>query len=47
VISVCPFSTFGAGLVLPLTLWCPAALGDFQKKRPKRTWLCTGISPLL
>jgi len=20
--------------------------GDFQKKTPKRTWLCTGISPV-
>jgi len=30
-----------------LTLWRPAAFGDFQKKTLKRTWLCAGISPLL
>jgi len=31
-----------------LTLWRPAAFGDFQKiKTPKRTWLCVGISLLL
>jgi len=29
------------------TLWRPAAFGDFWRKTPKRTWLCTGISPLL
>jgi len=29
-----------------LTLWCPAAFGDFQKKTPKRTWICAGISPV-
>jgi len=27
-----------------LTLWRPAAFGDFWKKTTKRTWLCTGIS---
>ena len=28
-----------------LTLWRPAAFGDFWKKKtPKRTWLCAGIS---
>jgi len=30
-----------------LTLWCLAEIGDFRKKTPKRTWLCTGIYPLL
>jgi len=31
-----------------LTLWRLAAFGDFrEKKTPKRTWLCTRISPLL
>jgi len=35
-------------LRLVLTLWGPAAFGDLKKnKAPKRTWLCTGISPLL
>jgi len=29
-----------------LTLWNPAAFGDFRKKTPKRTWLCVGISPV-
>jgi len=29
-----------------LTLWRPAAFGDFRKKTPKRTWLCAGISPV-
>jgi len=30
-----------------LTLWRPAAFRDFRKKKtPKRTWLCTGISPV-
>jgi len=27
-----------------LTLWRPAAFGDFQKKKPRRAWLCTGNS---
>jgi len=28
-----------------LTLWHPGGFGDFQeKKTPKRTWLCVGIS---
>jgi len=31
---------------LVLTLWRPAAFGDFRKKTPKRTWLCAGISPV-
>jgi len=30
-----------------LTLWRPAAFGDFRKKTPKCTWLRAGISPLL
>jgi len=30
-----------------LTLWRPAAFGDFRKKTPKHTSLCTGISPFL
>jgi len=30
-----------------LTLWRPAAFGDFREKTPKRTWLCAWISPLL
>ena len=29
-----------------LTVWRPAAFGDFRKKTPKRTWLCVGISPV-
>jgi len=29
-----------------LTLWHPAAFGDFRKKLPKHTWLCAGISPV-
>jgi len=29
-----------------LTLWCPLRFGDIRKKTPKRTWLCTGISPV-
>jgi len=34
-------------LVSFLTLWHPAAFGDFRKKTPKHTWLCVGISLLL
>ena len=30
-----------------LTLWRQATFGDFRKERPKRTWLCTGITLLL
>jgi len=30
-----------------LTLWHPAAFGDFRKKTPKCMWLCAGISLLL
>jgi len=30
-----------------LTLWRPAAFGDFRRKKtPKRMWLCAGISPV-
>jgi len=32
---------------MSLRLWHLAVFGDFQKKMPKRTWLCAGISPLL
>jgi len=30
-----------------LTLWHLGGFRDFRKKMPERTWLCTGISPLL
>jgi len=32
--------------IVLLTLWRPAAFRAFRKKTPKRTWLCTGISPV-
>jgi len=32
--------------LFPLTLRWPLGFRDFQKKTPKRMWLCVGISPV-